>query len=201
MSLRPSRHLSFKPARFPHGTVSLLMVRRMARVPTIAFLLALLVARAIRGYVADAAVPATQNPAGAQRLGFAVSLYAPDTTIRLGQPIRLVVEYRNITSGVLHADTVSANRFRFTVRRSESNAIVAPRPEPVVKGESFSSSASGFPIKPGEAIIRHLNLEDFVQINAPGTYSVQVTTAPIFLGNGSVGFLNPSNTITIIVTH
>ncbi len=146
------------------------------------------------------------TPWGTAVHGLLLSLTVDRAVVRLGDPIRVVVELRNVSSRtqqVFYGKRSSTYEFAIVNRRSGRAVPHWPPPRQTLGGGSYSLPRP-IGLSPATSAYEAFRLERLYQLTEPGTYSVQVTKATVGLAfpNGAVRYNAlelSSNTIVITV--
>ncbi len=137
---------------------------------------------------------AAQTPTGPALHGFALSLASSIISTRVGTPLELTVELRNISGEPQYASFGSRQSdYRFTIVGRTTNVTTANRPKSFERA-SNSGTWSVTPLYPGASLYGTFRLDSLYRFTAPGTYTVKVEGRPII--NGTRLTLQ-SNTIAI----
>jgi len=154
------------------------------------------------------AAASQHTPWGTAAHGLVLSLTADRAVVRLGDPIRVVVELRNVsgrTQQVFYGKRSSTYEFAIVNRRNGRAVPHWPPPRQTLGGGSYYRF-SPIRLDPATSAYEAFRLERLYQFTEPGVYSVQVTKATVGLAfpNGAVrhnALELRSNTIVITVTR
>lgn len=142
--------------------------------------------------------PSRTLPAGAASDGFAISLGPASLVARLGDPIRLYVELRNVSGKLQYAYLRSRNRsYDFEVVK-DNGTLVSRNDASGFGLDAFSGPSQGRPVPAGDSIFGEFRLDELYNFAQPGDYSVRVSQARPNI-NGQIVTLRPSNSIRLII--
>lgn len=137
---------------------------------------------------------AAQTPAGPASHGFALSLASSIISTRIGAPLEVTVELRNVSGEPQYAAFGSRQSdYRFTILGRTTKATVNNQPRGYERNHN-SAMWSATPVYPGSSLYETFRLNSLYRFSAPGPYTVKVEGRPVV--NGTRVTLQ-SNTITI----
>jgi hypothetical protein len=140
--------------------------------------------------------PPAEAPAGPASHGFALSLATNIISTRIGAPLEVTVELRNVSGEPQYASFGSRQSdYRFTIVARTTSVTIGNRaksPQRVPSSDMWSTT----PLYPGSSFYRAFRLDSLYRFTSPGTYAVKVEGRPII--NGTRLTLQ-SNTIVIML--
>jgi hypothetical protein len=143
---------------------------------------------------------AGRGPSGPNLQGFALALAADSPNVRMGDPVWVTLELRNISGSLGHASVGSRNDdYEFTIVNRATGETVARNPHPRWGNDSIGGGLLGFGVPAGTSVYLRFKLDALYEFTGPGTYSVQVTGTHLTVG-GHPANLHPSNTVLITMT-
>jgi len=120
--------------------------------------------------------PSSHAAAGQAVRGFALSIRSDAATFRLGGPISVTVELRNVSRRLQHAMFGSLHStYDFRIKDERTGAIVPANPSNRFGAFAGSVSTIGPGVSPGRSFYGDARLDLLYSFTEPGTYYVTAT--------------------------
>jgi hypothetical protein len=184
-----------KPADF---TIELLGTEREQFVWKVILTLLVIVLSVMGRSIASGGEASTTKAAGHRVEGFVLSLQSEGLQSRLGSPIWVTVELRNLTGKDQKGMDFNSlySGYDFAIRNLKTGQLV-PRNKHTLFGTQGGSMSTTWDVAPGNSLYGRFRLDLLYNFTAPGTYLVQVISGHPVIHNRIVTM--QSNKITIAV--
>lgn len=166
-----------------------------AVVTTLGMLLQL--SSAIAGVISSRA-----TEAGVPVNGVALSLKAASPTVRLGTPVIVLVEVRNVSNHEIRVDypNVGAN-YDFVALDHETGIAVLKKSIHFVSGNSiYSIFGGGMRLEPGESWLEPVTISTYFDFSKPGEYDIRATASRVVCIDTRLPLNVTSNAAVVDVT-
>ncbi len=124
---------------------------------------------------------------GPPRDGFVLAISSASASFRLGAPIAVTLELRNITQKNEKAMLTSLHSgYLFTIKNVHTGLLVPANPENTFGRFSGSVSRHGWDVPADSSLYAQIRLDLLYSFAEPGAYSVQVTRGSVGINGRSV---------------
>lgn len=138
----------------------------------------------------------TQAKTGPIVGNLAVALTASTPAARVGQPIMIIVELKNVSGKTIYYQPAYSAHITFSTT-DEATGVSLPQRQTLIS-EPGSVRSTGTPLAADHSAFRQTSLTELFDLSKPGTYSVYATVPAFEVARASESWLR-SNTISIRV--